>query len=458
MRRVVRAPRSTSRPVRPPQLTEESLPLALSVTLAVTVIPVVVVARNGIELAPIDFIGPALLVVMLLKRSLTGARLQFFARATVTMLWVTILLALASVSIVATGGSGSDATPLRQLGSLVFSFRPFIFFFVGLFLADRLGYRMRRIILPLGISAAITCIVVTVGLWLSGEMNYQYGDVDYGGSIQYGEHLGGTYLGLSLYGRYGVNSLAETYAVYCALVLSALVCTWRENKERSTIGGTPIRTIVLVCGLVSAVHLSVSSQSRQAILAIVVVLGLSAIGFFLKVPVRMRHTSTIIILGVAGLIVGIYVVSKLLALEDSGSLDTYSAGRVNIAHAGWSTIWEKPFRGTGFAGGIGDQGSFNAHNIFLNIAYKMGLLGALSFLGLLICITMPSVVRLLRGASRPDVLVVDLTWVVLVSVVGLVSNSLDVVTASGPLLLLVGVYLGATTSHQEAAELVIDRR
>ena len=115
----------------------------------------------------------------------------------------------------------------RQLGSLAFTMRPFVFFLVRIVVV-RYGTALRSLVMPLGLSASFACIVVLGGLLLNGEQNLQYGFVEYGGSIMYGEYLGGSYLGLPLFGRFGVNSLAETYFVYSALSLAALAISGRR--------------------------------------------------------------------------------------------------------------------------------------------------------------------------------------------------------------------------------------
>lgn len=427
-----------SRHLGPSPSAVHRLPAALSLALAFCAVPIVIVARDGVEFAPVDAIGPVLLVFAITfgrsrvegrKASHSGFLLFF---------WASLLFALVAVSVVALGDQSGSVSTGRQLASFIFTFRPFVFLAAGAVLASRFGFSAAQLLVPLAFSAAFTSLVVRIGLWHGNEPNYQYGEVAYGGSLQFGEHLGGNYLGLALYGQFGVNSLAETYAVYVALILAVLGIAYRgRGRDRGTERVSVVMVVVLIAGLVAALDLSVSSQSRQATLFVILIVAVPAIVAGLRAYGRMERQAVIALAYMGLLAVFVLAVRRFLALEGTGYFDTFTSGRVGIAADAWAEVLERPFTGTGFAR-VAAQESFNAHNLVLNAAYKMGFLGGVCFVITIAFILAPSISRLWRASEAGGLLVIDLAWVLFVVAVGLVSNALDVTTAAGPLMLLVG--------------------
>lgn len=405
-------------------------------TLAVVsmCLPVTLFARAGVELAPIDVIGPITLATLLVTGS--GVRKSPQGSTFAGLLWLTVIIAFCAMLY--RGSAATEGGAPRQFAAFAFTLRPILFLGIGLVLSHRPWATPERIIRTMGTAASFTCISVAFMLIRTGTPHHQYGEVAYGGATQFGEHLGGSLFGLPLYARYGVNSLAETYAVYGILALAALA-----TFSRQRMGTWPLSRLALSAwyafGTVSAGYLCLTSLSRQAILLWIAVVGAVASVFLIRRLLRANYGQALGLLTIMAAVGGVFGLQRLLvAISADGGLNSFTAGRVGILDRAVTQVLLHPLTGTGFVDD--DAAEFNSHNLLLNLMLKMGIPAAVCFISLLLNATLPALRRLRRGNAGASTLIVDLGWCTLFFVVGLVSNSIDVITASGVLLLLLGLH------------------
>lgn len=433
--------------IAPSEGTESRQPALFTLALVAMCIPVAIIGGSGIEIAPIDLIGPTLLIALLATQPKDPVNPTPGSSTMLTLLWFTAILGF--VAMLYRGMTASEDGIAQQFGSFLFTMRPIVFLFIGALLASRPWANLAKIIRTMATGGTLTCVAVSAQLMINGAPHHQYGDVQYAGVTQFGEHLSGSFLGLPLYARYGVNSLAETYAIYGVLALAALA-----SFPLARFGSWTLTRLVQVlwfsAGVAASTYLCVTSLSRQAQLALGLTLGAVLIAYVVRRTLGGSHALALGITLFAAIVLGINSLRALVwDVVQQGGLDVFAAGRVSILSDALAQVSQHPFTGTGFLSG--PDGDINSHNLLLNIALKMGILAALFYMALLLYPTLPALRRLRTGSAPPSTLIVDLGWCVLLLLVGLVSNSIDVVTASGPLLLLLGHnYQGWTSTPSHA--------
>lgn len=429
--RKVAARRETAMPSRPGNADRPArVSKVLVIALFCLLVPVRLFTRWGVEFTPVDVLGPLLLAVLLISRS-SGRHLLPAHRTVVGLLVISGFGAL--IAVLATSGSTGLT---RQLASMVFTFRPLLYLLVGFALVVRTRLVYVEALKIFAAAASFGCIAIVAGLKWHGVPNYSGGgEVVSGGVVRVGEHLNGTYLELPLYGHYGVNSLAQTYAVFGCLSLAGFVLYMRAQPSWK-------RSAMLVfhlLGVAASGYLAETSNSRQALLLVVVTVATVAfVAFmqhFLNVPYR---TVTTVIKSIAGalLLLGIALASYFIQQE--GGLTHFTAGRDAIMRRSFARFWASPLTGDGFAEAPNGV-SNNTHNLIMNLVTKMGLLGAIPLLLVLLLIVLRSLRRLNTGHATSYVLTIDLVLVLVIVVVGLISNAIDVVTAVAPLFILAGL-------------------
>lgn len=416
---------------------KQGTPRVVTIGLAAMCLPIVIIGGYGVEIAPIDIIGPILLIALLVTPSGRDPNPPWQStNAVLTTLWLAIIAALLAMTLAATTITGE--APWQQFGSFLFTFRPLAFLILGLTIARRRWASHSQVLRTLGTASAFSCISIAGYLLATGTTHHQWGSVEYAATTQFGEHLAGNLFTLPLYAKYGVNSLAVTYAVYGILSLAALFATRRQIQGQRTVAQS-LHLLWLSGGVLAAIYLCVTSDSRQAILLLGATLALAFLTFILKKIALASHS--LVIGAIVVLILGVtpFAVREVLSVANQlGGFDVWAAGRVDIVTSELAQLNEHPILGTGFL----DNGSSpsNAHNLILNLAIKFGVPGAAFYLVCLLIPTRPAIKRLLSGHAPWAVLVTDLGWILLIFAVGIVSNSLDVVTASGPLLILLGLH------------------
>lgn len=408
------------------------IPLAVQLALVAMALPITVGSIAGVELTPADFAAPWLLLTFAFAPK--GIK-DLWRGASLTLALGVVAVSIALISMLSNNAAPAGTGIVQEFGALIFSFRPLAFLVLGYLLATRVWAQSSKITMILGGTASFSTIAVTASLVLSGVPHHQYGPVPHAGTVAYGEHLSGSLLGLPLYARYGVNSLAETYAVYGSLALAALVIHV-SSRTLSTVRDLLTR-LWLIGGCLAAMYLCITSLSRQAQFAIGLCFALVGSIWVLRKFFRAKHGTALLLTLLGAVITAVAASQGLQAdIAAAGGLDAYSAGRIQIFQNALRTLSENFLVGNGFS----TTESLNAHNLVLNLTLKIGFLGAVAYLGSLLVPTVPALRRLVEGRNSGGVLVADLTWGILVVAVGAISNALDVITASGPLLLLLGLH------------------
>lgn len=208
----------------------------------------------------------------------------------------------------------------------------------------------------------------------------------YGGVVRDDSSLNGSFLGMQLFGSYGVNSLAAYYVLLVFVLAYTL----------SRCGLLVIEKFYMYGALVIAVYLIIGSLSRMAIL------GGGALLIALYYSFLKKHV-------VAGILIGAVFMSisiplAMLAYDagmggakinqianglSSGDMDYLSSGRLTLYGVALKQIFLNPFSGASFGGfevytssisGYESISGLSPHNQYLTLFWKMGIPGALCYI------------------------------------------------------------------------------
>ena len=301
----------------------------------------------------------------------TVGAIVFFRRAiTAEAFFLLVSIVLATIVCVVSWMVHPDAG-IRPLGSLVFFFKPMFAYFVPFLYVrnqgdiDRFFSRFSVFSIPL-----------LASVWVSIALAFD-------GVVRAESVLHGSFVGLPIFGSYGVNSLAVFYAL-CAFIA--------------------IYVLLRSVGTIRFVHVSVAfgfgwlafaSLSREAALGLTVMCAVLMLSMVLSRPVWTVGL-TVFAATIAALFLPALLASDLLAVKvaqimdgvASGDWDALSSGRLTLYGAALREIWMNPFVGVGFQGfGDGaidlpyilDSTGLSPHNQYITAVWKMGIFPAIAY-------------------------------------------------------------------------------
>lgn len=425
-------------------------------------VPIRIWGGQGLELTISDLLlGAGLVWALFHIRPSRGWSRSVLAGLLATVTW--------AVWTVLARSFDADTAPFGFHGllSVLFYFRAFAAIPLAIALADR---RISVVLVTraMAVGGSVSMLFIVASLVFEGQDHSQYGYAMAGGELLLGEHLGGNILGLPLYAQYGVNSLSLTYFVYTTLCLHVVFTSLqggnpfgrrrsRVSRRRSfadvEISKGRLVNAVAIAGVCAGTWLLLTSSSRQTKVSLaVLLLGYAAYAAHARLA-RSRNDlgrsfrrSTLTTLAAVGvLLIVAYAVTQVgfrsPELDSRSLVDGWSTGRLTIAESIVTQIANSPVIGTGSYPLLSEDRVrivLNTHNLVLTAAFKMGLVGAALMVSLLFFISRPIFTRMQFPKQQP-VSLLDLSWLCMLLVVGLVAEPITVAPASAPLLLAVSM-------------------
>ena len=308
-----------------------------------------------------------------------GVALPFLALLPLT--WGSRHLLLAFFSSAASLLAGlviSQSVSMRPFVSFAYFWLSFLLFPVGWWLVrseENLAILVRRgaaISAAVGVGVTITLLVTASPVRIEGT-------------------LMGSLVGLPLYARFGVNSLATIYAIHWCLIMVDLLFGQRMSA---------LSVLLRLLGVVCLSYLLIFSLSRGSVVGCMA-FTLCAIVFLLRYRTRLA-----LIVLVSGFAIGGYAAATYGELISSawsfklnprsggyGAVDQATSGRYSLYVAALRDLRSRPLVGSAFSGflthpgetrELGDEVSSSPHNEYLMVVWKMGLLAGTIYLTLLI--------------------------------------------------------------------------
>ena len=269
--------------------------------------------------------------------------------------------------------SDNGMAPLRQIGSLIFFFKPCLAYFCAL-LVIRTEDDARNFF------ASFSLVAWLVLISLFATIIYSHG-----GLVRSDSEINGSVFGLPPFGAYGVNSLATYFAV-CSFIAFLALSIEKKWKLK----------LLHLSGAFGFACLTVFSVSREAILGLIVMYTFLMLSMFTKRPASVLF---LIVIGIGSLLASLPWLEKSQLFDvklaqirtglELGDWDYLSSGRLRLYTAALHRIAENPFGGTAFLGfDAALQGIFeiesveglSPHNQYITAGWKMGIPGALFYL------------------------------------------------------------------------------
>ena len=213
----------------------------------------------------------------------------------------------------------------------------------------------------------------------------------YGGVVRNDSSLNGSFLGLSLFGAYGVNSLAALYVLMLFILAYVL--------NRCSLSATERNYIFFA--FLAVVYCALGSFSRMAML------GVFALLVVLYKDFLKKHIVLGVFLGVVSVSlsipllmwaydegVGAAKINQIVSGFSTGDFDYLSSGRLTLYKVALEQVLLNPFSGASFGGfevytssiaGYESIVGLSPHNQYITLFWKMGIPGAMAyclFLGL----------------------------------------------------------------------------
>lgn len=300
-----------------------------------------------------------------------------------------LLTAAIAASILALFGAeamGLDREVRPPLLSLAYFYLPYLPFFAGYKLVRDVTDLNRIVRLMAWISVAVA-VVVTLSIVASGEPVRVERVEDVLGVPTLGATLNGSLLGMPLYARWGVISLAVYYGTMLEVILVRL---W-YLRPPGVFGVT-----AHIVGAACVAYLVVGSLSRTVILGLLVFVLVMA-GDAMRQSGRRGVVLTLGICAAASLwvwtSVGGLSGESTLSLEirrhretlESGDIEAFSTGRLTLATAAIADLARSPLTGSGFHGFDPkvEWNNSSPHNQYLTALWKMGFPAAVFYFAFL---------------------------------------------------------------------------
>lgn len=267
---------------------------------------------------------------------------------------------------------------ISPIASLAYFYMPSIIYF-GIRALTRYIKSLNVFYFQLVVLSTSYLQIILVTLFLSDLPVRSYGIFATSGVV--GSYLNGSILGLDLYARFGVNSLACIYALYTIIILFSF------NQYYNNFIFVAYRILGLCCGL----YLVTFSESREALLfvaigvVIFIVLSLRTYKSVLRV-ICVSLIAIVLFLSFFGELSAsfsntrIYYSYKLL---QAGDWAGFSSGRDKLYIMAISDLRQDPIFGTGFRGyNLNYEGvkSSSTHNQYLTVLWKMGIVASIFYI------------------------------------------------------------------------------
>jgi hypothetical protein len=267
------------------------------------------------------------------------------------------LLSALLVSLISTNNS------YAIIGSIILFFSPISMYF----LSSAIIKNKFDFYFFLDVSVCVSFVFIVV-LWFNII-------TDYGGMVRGDGVINGSFLGLSIYGAYGIH----TFAAYLYLLASISFINIQLNSANLFFSLVKNITLILILSMI------VLTFSRELILSLI--LALSCL-FIFKFGF-IRYSFFVILTCVILFIYADFLLSadavwytQLNQTLNSSSLNEMSSGRLDILNIAIQQLIRYPLTGTGFHGfnidgdmyieGRSMEG-WSPHNYYITVLWKMGL-------------------------------------------------------------------------------------
>ncbi|WP_162988198.1 O-antigen ligase family protein [Alcaligenes aquatilis] len=258
----------------------------------------------------------------------------------------------------------------RNLFSLIFLIKPIFGFFIGYFFINtknniNIFFKTSNIVI-LAFFAVCLLNIITV----------------HNGIVRSDSYINGDFLGLPIFGTYGVNSLAAFY----------FICLFLSFFNFDFLNEFKSQKIICALNIIIITFFIVSSLSRMAILGAL----FAHLFFFLDRNQIYKSFSTLFFCILIVFLVNHFDFSSLsnfteakidqikLGLENK-DLNYISSGRVALYYTALNEFFTNPFIGSYFGGynseisGFPETQGLSPHNMYITTFWKMGLIGGVVY-------------------------------------------------------------------------------
>lgn len=280
---------------------------------------------------------------------------------------LSICILLSVISIFAVSVFYADQIELNPIVSFIYFFRPYFAYFLAVYLIrDKVDFDLQFTLFARIFS--FVAIVISASIILSGS------------PVRIDGELMGNFLGLAVFGTYGVNSLAVLYVLMFVVIFVNLISKNEENLYFR---------VFHILGLCALIFMILGSASREALLGFIVFLSFYTVAYLKKNKVKAMIVVGLIIYSLVALyfrfqdlIDGalLVVINRSLDAFESGDWDEFSSGRFSLVSLALKDIGTSPLFGTGFYGfNLFNKLSLensSPHNQYITSLWKMGLFAA----------------------------------------------------------------------------------
>lgn len=306
------------------------------------------------------------------------------------VLYIVILLCLLS-SLVIAFGVNKDFD-MRTIYSIAYFFKPYFSIFVAFYLVKNIDD------FDIFFKIATNIIfIVTVQIVFSIIVNNN-------GLVRNESDLNGQIFGMSLYGTYGVNSLAVYYLLLYFIVLYSKYLSFPLSRYYRFARFT---TLILLSYLILA------SLSREAILGY-----FSLLMWYVYSNKASYFQKIIITLLISGGLIFLFSLdstTEMLASKttqivegiEEGDFDKITSGRLGLQLVAWDQFSQNIFFGNGFHGfqlytqeilGFETVEGLSPHNQYVTTFWKMGVIPAIPYI--LSLVLLFKMLRLIHNTDR----------------------------------------------------------
>lgn len=263
----------------------------------------------------------------------------------------------------------SGVNYIYVLGSMIFFFKPCFAYFAGMYYSGKVNNK-KTFFDKFNIILFLQLISIIYSIYCIGD-----------GVVRADSSINGSIFGVSMFGSYGVNSLAIFFSMCVYIALFSLVESFDKKLK-----------ILFAITMLGYGYLTIMSLSRAAIIGVIIMtfsICYAKYAHHLLKFLSFIFASVVIVLLMANTMEnsGIFEakIEQLINGIADNNFDSISSGRFTLYIAAFDDILKNPIVGTAFQGftstrnsieGFDDLNGLSPHNQYITAIWKMGPLAA----------------------------------------------------------------------------------